>query len=147
MVFAVEYLPLDVIPQLIKGSEDGSESFPFVVGEEPFDVFEDEVFGFAGFENAGDVEEEGSSCFVKASACAGDRECLAGKATNEKIELWKGMRIDSGGVAVVVMGEVLLVGSDGGFVDFGVADAFGGVSELRGCGFEAEFESAYSGEH
>lgn len=147
VILAVEYLPLDVIPQLIKGAEDGSESLPLVVAEEALDVFEDEESGLADFEDAGDIEEESASCFIEPETLPSDTEGLAGKATNEKIELWKGIGVDVCCIAVVVMIEVLLVGCDGMLVDFGVPDALRGDAELLRGLLDAEFEAADTGEH
>jgi hypothetical protein len=123
MVAAVEYLPLEVIPQLIKGADDGSESLPMVMVDEAFDVFEDEVLRFFGSDDSDDVEEEGSADIGETCPASGDTEGLAWKSANEKIELWKGIGVNGGCVAVVVMVEVLLIGSDCCFVYFGVADA------------------------
>ena len=72
VVAAVEYLPLEVIPQFIKRGDDGSESVPMVMAGEAFDVFEDEESGFFGFDDSGDVEEEGSAGVAEAGASSCD---------------------------------------------------------------------------
>jgi hypothetical protein len=42
VILAVKHLPLQVIPQLIKRGDDGSESLSVVMTQKSFNIFKDE---------------------------------------------------------------------------------------------------------
>ena len=73
-ILAVKHLPLDVVPQAIKRTDDDGERAPFIVREKPFDVLKEQKAWSFGFDNPSDVKEERTARVFESEALPCDRK-------------------------------------------------------------------------
>jgi hypothetical protein len=86
-ILAVKHLPLEVIPQPIKRSDDGMKCLTLVVWKQSFDVLKQQKTGSFILGDPADLEEESSPCVLKSSSLSSDRESLARKSSAEQFEV------------------------------------------------------------
>ena len=118
---------------------DASEGVASVLAEESPDVFKEEARGSFRFDEA---EERGKDrpapCVIESFSVSRLAVRLAGEPADEEVEVGKGMRVDSGDVAIVgVMREMLTVDGQSVTVDLAIADAAPQGSRLPDAKLEA----------
>lgn len=109
--------------------------------EKTRDVFEDEPRGLLGVEDTDDIPEELSTVVLESEPLPCDGVGLAGKSSDEKIEVWQGCGVDPGDVSTLaVVGKVVAIDGRGVLVDLRESDAL--VAE----GLQRNLEPANAGE-
>jgi hypothetical protein len=99
-MFAVKHLPLEVIPQFIKRSDDRPKRPAAVMAEETFDVLKEKKAWSLGRGQSRDLEEESASRIAETSPSASKRESLTRKSSADKVDLRHRPRFDASDVAV-----------------------------------------------
>ena len=118
-ILAVTHLPLEVIPQLIKRGDHGTESSSLVVAEKSLNVFKDEMSRPFTPQYSCKVIEKSPSGIIEPQSFSSDAERLARESSDQEVEVGESISVDCGNVSVApVAGEVSFIGCDCVLVDF-----------------------------
>ena len=102
VILAVKHLPLTVVPQLIKRSDDGFESCSVVVTKQSFDIFEYKESWRFSPQYSRKVKEERPSGILEATSLSCDAKCLTREATHQDVEVWEFCCVDVRDVSIIV---------------------------------------------